>query len=224
MGRMPRNETFGADESGRALDRMIAFSDGVFAIAMTLLVLSLTVPSLTGSADEVNGELWDALKEQSPELLSYAISFAVIGRYWLIHHRTFRLVRRADAPLLVWNLALLGLVALVPFPTELLGRYGDTTTAVVAYAATMMLVGLTSLGMLRHIDRAGLLDEKVTDEYRAHALMRSCLIPIGFGLGIPVAFVSPVWGMWTWWISITLMSVLIHRRYGAAIRHPYATS
>ena len=228
MLRRPRKDgnepsTFGTDESGRALERLVAFSDGVFSIAMTLLVLSLTVPALTGSTEKVNEELWQALKEQWPEIVSYVISFAVIGRFWLIHHRIFRLVRKADSALLVWNLALLALIAIVPFPTELLGRYGDTTTAVVAYSATMVLLGLTSLGMTRHIYNGGLLDEKVTDEYKAHSWMRGLIVPIGFGLGIPVAFVSPVAAMWVWWISISAMSFAIRHRYGAAIRHPYAT-
>lgn len=215
--------TFGADESGRALDRLVAFSDGVFAIAMTLLVLSLTVPNLSGSTEKVNHELWEALREQWPEVLSYAISFAVIGRYWLVHHRVFRLVRRADGPLLVWNLALLGFIALVPFPTELLGRYGDTTAAVVAYSVTMVLVGLTSLGMTHHIFTAGLLDEKVSDEYKAHSRTRGFLVPIAFALGIPVAFVDPTAATFTWWISLVVISAAIRHRYGEAIRHPYAT-
>ncbi len=227
MGAMPgkrKHEVFGDDESGRSLDRLIAFSDGVFAIAMTLLVLSLTVPTLTGSTDEVDDALWAALKEQWPELLSYAISFAVIGRYWLIHHRLFRMVRRADSPLLVWNLALLGVIALVPFPTELLGRYGDTTTAVVAYSATMVLLGLCNYGLTRHVYEADLLDEKVTPEYRTHSRMRGYIVPVAFGLGIPVAFVSPVAAMWTWWIAVIVISVAIRHHYGATLGHPYRSS
>ena len=227
MLRRPRRDgnepsTFGTEESGRALERLVAFSDGVFAIAMTLLVLSLTVPTLTGSTEKVDEELWEALKQQWPEVVSYVISFAVIGRFWLIHHRIFRLVRKADSALLVWNLALLGLIAIVPFPTELLGRYGDTTTAVVAYSVTMVLLGLTSLGMTRHIFDGGLLDEKVTDEYKAHSRMRGLIVPVGFGLGIPVAFVSPVAAMCVWWIAIYAMSIVIRHRYGEASRHPYA--
>ncbi len=216
--------TFGTDESGAALERLVAFSDGVFSIAMTLLVLSLTVPTLTGSTDKVNDELWEALKEQWPELLSYAISFAVIGRYWLVHHRIFRLVRTADAALLVWNLALLALIALIPFPTELLGRYGDTTTAVVAYSATMVLVGLTSFGMTRHIYKTGLVDEKVTDDYKAHSMTRGWIVPFGFALGIPIAFFDPIAAMWSWWITITVISLVVKHRYGDEIRHPYGTT
>ena len=220
---MPRgkSETFGADESGRALDRLVAFSDGVFAIAMTLLVLSLRTPNLSGSVDEIDSELWKTLREQWPELFSYALSFFVIGRYWLVHHRMFRLVRRADAPLLVWNLALLALIALMPYPTEILGRYGDTTTAVVLYSVMMVGVGSVSYGMTRHIHRAGLIDDKVTDEYKAHSLARSIVIPVGFALGIPVAFLDPTAGELTWWVAILTMSLVMNHRYGGAVRTPY---
>jgi len=224
MARKRSPDLFGEEESGRALDRLVAFSDGVFAIAMTLLVLSLTVPNLTGSSEKVNDDLWAALKEQWPEVVSYVISFAVIGRYWLIHHRTFRLVRRADTQLLIWNLALLALIAVIPFPTELLGRYGDTTTAVVVYSVTLLVTGLVSIGMTRHIYYGGLLDERVTDEYKRQSTTRGLIVPIGFALGIPVAFIDPVWGMWTWWISIVAINIGLHRYFDEnAIRHPYGT-
>ena len=145
---MPRffSEPMSEEESGKSLDRLVAFSDGVFAIAMTLLVLNLTVPTLTGSAEHVDEELWRKLRDQWPELFSYALSFWVIGRFWLVHHRMFRLVRRADGALMTLNLLLLGFIALIPWPTEMLGRYGDTTTAVVAYS--------TDHGLRRGVVRA----------------------------------------------------------------------
>jgi uncharacterized membrane protein len=210
------------DESGKSLDRLVAFSDGVFAIAMTLLVLNLTVPTITGSADRVDEELWRTLSDQWPELFSYALSFWVIGRFWLVHHRMFRLVRRADSALMTLNLLLLGFIALIPWPTEMLGRYGDTTTAVVAYSVTMVCVGASS-GLLNwHMQRAGLLDERVTDSYRRASTARSVLIPLGFALGIPVAFVDPTAGLVTWWIAIFGMTLLAQHRFGD-VRDPYGT-
>lgn len=217
----PRSEAFGAEESGRALDRLVAFSDGVFAIAMTLLVLSLRTPDLSGPADEIDRELWRILREQWPELFSYALSFFVIGQYWLVHHRLFRLVRRADPALLTWNLAFLALIALVPYPTELLGRYGDTTTAVVVYSVTMVGVGFVSFGMTRHIYDANLLDEKVTDDYKRHSLARGAVIPLGFALGIPIAFIDPTAGEITWWVAIFSASLILNRRFGGAVTRPY---
>jgi TMEM175 potassium channel family protein len=217
------SEPLSEDESGKALDRLVAFSDGVFAIAMTLLVLNLTVPTITGSAEHVNEVLWDRLRDQWPELLSYAISFWVIGRFWLIHHRVFRLVRRADGLLLTLNLLLLGFIALIPWPTEMLGRYGDTTTAVVAYSVVMVCVGVSSAMLTWHIQSSGLMDERVTPQYRRASLARSMMVPLGFGLGIPVAFVDPTAAMLTWWVGIVLMSIVAGRRFGG-VRDPYGTA
>ena len=198
----------------------MAFSDGVFAIAMTLLVLNLTVPTLTGSADHVGEELWRRLRDQWPELFSYALSFWVIGRFWLVHHRMFRLVRRADGALMTLNLLMLGFIALVPWPTEILGRYGDTTTAVVAYSVTMVCVGASSALLNQHMQRAGLLDGRVTESYRRASMARAVLIPLSFALGIPVAFVDPTAGMLTWWIAISTTTFVARRRFGA-VRDPY---
>ena len=208
------------DESGKSLDRLVAFSDGVFAIAMTLLVLNLTVPTISGPAEKVDDELWQTLRDQWPELFSYALSFWVIGRYWLVHHRVFRLVRRADGVLLTLNLLLLGFIALIPWPTEMLGRYGDTTTAVVAYSVTMVLVGASSALLTWHIRSANLMDERVTPDYQRAGTARSILIPLGFAIGIPVAFVSPIAAMYTWWVAIFVMSIVVRRRFGD-VRQPY---
>ena len=82
---------------GQSLDRLVAFSDGVFAIAMTLLVLNFTVPT-SPDRRNVNQKLSTPLSDQWPELFSYVLSFVVIGRFWLVHHRLSRLVRRIDAP------------------------------------------------------------------------------------------------------------------------------
>ena len=125
-----------AFESGRGLDRVVFFSDAVFAIAMTLLALSLRLPSTTKDRD-VAQALVDAL----PSISSYVLSFAIIALYWLAHHRMFRYICRVDAVLLFLNLATLGVVAFVPFPTSVLGDHGNTTAAVVFYAATMVLLG-----------------------------------------------------------------------------------
>jgi len=108
--------------------RIVAFSDGVFAIAITLLVLNLGIPKhLQGS--EVASALWD----QRESLLAYAISFAVIGRFWLVHHRFFSGVVGFDSRLIALNLFYLGAIVLIPFSSEVLGEYGGKTAAVALY-------------------------------------------------------------------------------------------
>jgi uncharacterized membrane protein len=96
-------------EAGRDLDRVVFFSDAVFAIAMTLLALTLSLPAGTTNADVAS-----ALHKSIPSMLTYALSFGVIAIYWLAHHRMFRYIRRLDATLLVLNLASLGAIRRQP--------------------------------------------------------------------------------------------------------------
>jgi hypothetical protein len=126
----------GEYDRGNDIDRVVFFSDAVFAIAMTVLALSLHLPARTTDAGVAQ-----ALRDTLPSVYTYALSFAVVGLYWLAHHRMFRCIRRFDSTLLVLNLAALGTVAFTPFPTSVLGNHGNTTAAVVFYAATMGLLG-----------------------------------------------------------------------------------
>lgn len=105
------------------LGRTIAFSDGVFAIAITLLVLSIDVPD--GFARK---ELSEFIRDEWPQFFAYFLSFAVIGRFWIGHHHVFSMLQDFDRRLIVLNLAYLSMIVLVPFPTELLGEYGVAQT------------------------------------------------------------------------------------------------
>jgi uncharacterized membrane protein len=117
----PSNELDDAKETGH----IEAFSDGVYAIAITLLVLELKVPH-----DLVGGpSLVDVLVRQWPADLAFLVSFATIGIGWVNHHRLFTMIRRSDDRLILWNLVLLLLVTVVPFPTALLAEYWQTTEA-----------------------------------------------------------------------------------------------
>jgi uncharacterized membrane protein len=123
------------------LERLIFFSDAVFAIAITLLALEVRLPAGVELAD--NTALTAALLAIWPKYMSYAISFLVIGLYWMAHHRMFRLIVRYDRRLLFLNLLLLLVIAFVPFPTALLGEFGYVVTTF-SYALTMLLAGLLS--------------------------------------------------------------------------------
>jgi TMEM175 potassium channel family protein len=121
--------------------RIEAFSDGVFAIAITLLVLEIHVPE-----DPENG-LGRALLDQWPAYASYVVSFFVIGIIWVNHHAVFDYLRRADRPLLFLNLLLLMFVGLLPWPTNLMATYmreggSDEQVAAVVYSGTMTAMGV----------------------------------------------------------------------------------
>lgn len=126
----------GRKETGR----VEAFSDGVFAIAMTLLVLNVRVPNT-----DQPGQLGSLLWQQWPSYLAFVISFAFIGIMWVNHHRLFVHIRRIDHMLLVLNGALLLGVTAVPFPTAVLAQYlgkPDEKAATMLYAGTYVVVAL----------------------------------------------------------------------------------
>jgi uncharacterized membrane protein len=171
--------------------RIVAFSDGVFSIAITLLVLNLGIDKgLT------EGQIDNALWDQREMFLSYAISFAVIGRFWLVHHRFFAEVQAFDSRLIGLNLVYLGWIVLIPFSSEVLGEYGGKTTAVVVYSVNLAVVVL--LGLLMNVDarRRGL--TKVDDRTHRENQIRAGYIAGIFLLSIPVALVAPNVAPWLW--------------------------
>jgi len=206
-------------ESGPSLERIVAFSDGVFAIAMTLLVLNLQIPELHGR--DLDAQLRHYLGEQQAVLWGYALSFFVIARYWVIHHRSFRLIRRADSTLMVLNLVLLAVIAVLPYPTGLLGEYGETATATIVYAIAVSLTGLASSAVWHHATRAGLVDQRVTPAYRQVAMARSIAFPVIFLLSVPLALIEPWLAQITWGLSFFLHPLLT-RLFGD-INDPFGT-
>jgi uncharacterized membrane protein len=125
--------------------RTEAFSDGVFAIAITLLVLDLVVPGKTLAAE--NG-LAHELGKEWPAYFAYLVSFLVIGIIWINHHNVFDKVKLVDRPVLFANLLVLLFVSLIPFPTRLLAEYltarpSDSHVAAAVYSATMLAMGLS---------------------------------------------------------------------------------
>jgi uncharacterized membrane protein len=130
--------------------RLEAFSDGVFAIAITLLVLDLKVPHTPGVA------LGRQLAAAWPSYVAFLASFATIGIMWLNHHRLFCLIGRVDQGLLVWNGLLLLGVTVVPFPTSLLSAYlggPDARAAALVYAGTFLYIALAFNLLWRHASR-----------------------------------------------------------------------
>ncbi len=174
--------------------RTVALSDGVFAIALTLLVLNLTVPRLgPGEHDR----LWSEIRGHRSEFFSYALSFAVIGLLWVRHHTFFRELREVDLAVTLLNLIYLGLIAFLPYPTELLGDYGDQAAAVAIYAGTVVVLGLVTTLLRRHVLRARLLTDSGHTEMARVSFARSA-IPIVFLVSIPIAFASPQIAVYTW--------------------------
>ena len=131
--------------------RFEAFSDGVFAIAITLLVLGFALPPLR---DPTEGQLATALLKLWPNLIAYAMSFGVIGIMWQNHHALFRLVERVDRMTVFLNLFLLGGTAFIPFATGTLGSYPTMRASTFLYGLTLSTTATAFNILLMHLARS----------------------------------------------------------------------
>lgn len=172
------------EENEVEFSRIVAFSDGVFAIAITLLVLQLEVPEHVRHDD-----LWPVLWAQRQDVFAYAVSFAVIGRFWVVHHRFFGEVTGFDGRLITLNLFYLAWIVLIPFSSQVLGDHGGDEAAVILYAVN--LVGVLLSGLLLFVDseRAGL--NRAPPEETRVGRRSALMVAAVFLLSIPVALIDP---------------------------------
>ena len=190
-----------AHTQDRDVNRIRAFTDGVMAVAITLLVLNIEVPDLpSGSEGRLDEELVDLL----PSLGAYALSFALVGRFWVVHHRVFEDLRTFDGTLMGLNLLFLALIGLVPFSSDLVDRYNEEPIAAAVFAGTMGLAGLVNTGMVRYIRRRGF--APAADEANRLGARVSIAIAAAFLLSIPVAFVSLTLAR-VIWLSVFLIRI-----------------
>jgi uncharacterized membrane protein len=172
-------------------NRLEAFSDGVFAIAITLLVLEIDVP------EAAEGGLWSALLDQWPSYAAYLVSFAVIGIIWVNHHRATRPVARVDTTLLFLTLLLLLFVAVLPFPTALLAEYilhpADADVAAAVYSATMLGMAVAFNLQWRWIARSERLLHAHIDPVSVKVTARGSLGIFLYAGTVALSFVSPLW-------------------------------
>ncbi|TZF88746.1 TMEM175 family protein [Cognatilysobacter lacus] len=125
------------------LERMVFFSDAVFAIAITLLVIEVHVPVIPRSAPDV--EFWLGMLRLTPNLIGYFISFGVIGAFWMGHHRAFALATRYTPKVMGWNLLFLGCIAFMPFVTAFMSEYEGKRVPATLYWGWMVLTALLNL-------------------------------------------------------------------------------
>jgi uncharacterized membrane protein len=172
-------------------NRLEAFSDGVFAIAITLLVLELHVP------EPGSGELGHELLQEWPSYVAYIITFITIGIIWINHHAAFSRLRSVDHSILMWNLLLLLTVSVLPFTTALMAAYlkegsGERLAAGI-YGASFLVMGGVFVGANRQIllKRPQLLKESIAPEKARRLLYFAALGQIPYVLAVALAVVSP---------------------------------
>jgi uncharacterized membrane protein len=132
------------DDDMPGVDRLLALSDGVVAIALTLLVLQLRVPSLPSATADSASALAAALARGGDQLTAYVISFYVVAQFWLVHHRVFQHLVGQQEGLAWWNFAFLFTITIMPFTSDMLGQYASNPLAVDIFALNLLLAALAT--------------------------------------------------------------------------------
>lgn len=168
-------------------DRMLTFSDGVFAIIITILVLELKVPDLSGGQT-----LRDALHEVRPTFIAFIISFLLVGMYWTWHRSVFSQVRYIDTNVIWLNLIFLLPVAMIPFAASVLGEYSSNSTALHLYGVVLIVVTLFRVVLDWYLRRhPGLLWQDLSQEARRLGGLTAAAPILVYGIAVLIADWAP---------------------------------
>ena len=171
--------------SGQSVERLQALADGVFAVAMTLLVLDVRLPKAEA---EDGAALWHPLQDLGPQLAAYLLSFTMLGTFWLAEHTFLERCRRSDRMLSWAALSFLFFVSTLPFSASTLAEHTHLTLAVLLYWANLLGLGLTLGWQIVHADR----NELVHDPADLALVRRRLFLAQSlYAVAAAVAFVSP---------------------------------
>jgi uncharacterized membrane protein len=198
-----------ADRTDHALERLVFFSDAVFAIAITLLVIEIHIPELPrGASDSAH---WDALIRLAPNFAGFLISFAVVGAFWIGHHRYFALAAHYHPRILGWNLGLLAVIAFMPFVTAYLSAYMSERVPTLLYCTMLFVAASLNIKVNRTATSPPMVDEQATPEQIAYVRRRSLALFLGAATAVAFSFVIPKFA------QIGLISIPLWRRILIAI-------
>ncbi len=186
--------------AGQSLERLAALSDGIFAVAMTLLVLNLTVPAVeaihsqqplwVSGAIQSEQPLWDALVKLSPRLLTYLMSFLTLGIFWLGQQTQLNHFVRSDRNIAWIHLTFLLAVALLPFSTALLADFITYRLALMVYWLDLLLLGVMLFSSWRYADHAGLMKDEATPEVRSATARRMIIYQALYAFGVSLCIIN----------------------------------
>src|ERR1700691_5257012 len=197
--------------TGRSIERLAALSDGIFAVAMTLLVFDLHVP-----ASEVihgQGDLWRTLAGGAPQFISYVMRFMTLGIFWSGHEAQLNSFTHSDRHLSWIHIAFLFAVSIMPFSTRLLAGFIAYRSVLIAYWANILLLGVVLYVSWKYAERAGLLRESVTHEQQC-AVERRIVVAQGlYAFGACLCLINT-------YVSIVFI-VLVQLNFAVAPRLPF---
>jgi len=190
------------------VNRICGISDGVFAIAMTLLVLGLKLPEMKESIS--SQEFSQAIREQAPHFLSWIISFAILCRLWITQHALLEYDDKKSGGFTTINFIFLGAISFIPFPTSLISEHSEQPLSVIIFSATLIVAGLALVGMWRLLEKKGLEPDTLRDMNRRVRRV-IILMPVIAIISCLLAIVNPQLGILVW-IVFPFAGIIIRRK------------
>jgi len=179
--------------AGQSLKRIAALSDGVFAVAMTLLVLDLRVPAIEAVHNE--HDLWRAIAALSPRLIPYLMTFMTLGIFWVGQQTQLNFFARGDRNLTWIHIAFLLVVTLTPFSTALLAQFITYRIALVVYWLNIVILGVVLLWSGKYASRAGLVEEGTPADVQNAVVRRIVIAQALYALGALLCVVNTYWSI-----------------------------
>jgi len=172
-------------------NRLESFSDGVFSVAITLLVLNIVIPAQTTS-DTLSATLMSLW----PTIITYVVTAILVGIFWICHHIMFKFIVKADRNLFLLNIFLLVCVGALPFAASIIAKFPFNSSAVVTYGAVLFLVSITYVGVWKYARVHGnLTSELLTPEIARIATLAISIAPIGYAIAILISLINPAYGL-----------------------------
>jgi len=201
-----------ASYRSKALDRLVGLTDDVFAFAITLLVLELVTPAVTGPV--TNSSVASALAQEYQPFVDFIVSFWVVALHWIAHHRIFRYIRSFDNGLLSLNLLYLFFIVIIPFATRVLDSYETTQVAILVFAVPQIGASLMNSIVWRYAsNNRRLVDEHVSQRTIRWFWLRGVFSATAFALSVLLAFITPYLTLASWFTIPPVLQYL-DRRYG----------
>lgn len=201
---------------GLEFDRVSFFSDAVFAIAMTLLVVELEPPRLT-SAESVPGALLAAIVASWPQIFGFFLGFALLGQYWMAHHTFFSNLRSIDHRMISLNLLYLAFVAFMPYPVALISSFEENPVAFMIFALTMATISLLEVAMFLYAVRNGHMRKAYSRAETRFGLMAAGAPVVVMLASLPLAAFSTTLALLSW-LTLFPIGAAIHRAMPANFR------
>lgn len=195
------------DRDNPWFSRMIALSNGVFAISLTLLVLNLGIPAGTSSTD-----FGQSIIDLIPNLIAFALTVFIVVLYWYNHNALFESLYGIDMPMVGLGVIYLALIALIPFPNELLGNYPTEQLSYAIFATLLTGLSTVDTSMLAYAQRRGLTDPRIPVETHRIDILRGSATIATFGVSVPLSFVLVQWTPVFWVLLLVFDRILSRER------------